>query len=117
MQIEMSDGPWPSDRKTSLLVGGIRYPVGDVSAAELREEALAFAKGLAERRSFCPEFCYEPLFNVEFMDDSFVTYTYRPRFRRSWLWWLGGIKITSQPESISEAIAYLTSYADDLGKS
>jgi len=78
---------------------------------------LAFATGLAERRSFCPEFNYEPLFNVEFVDDSFITYTFRPRFRRSWLWRLGGIKIVSQPESISEAIAYLTSYAGDLAKS
>jgi hypothetical protein len=61
-----------------------------------------------------PSFGYEPLFIVGFEDDQFVAYTYRPRFRHEWLWWLGGLKIASKPESVTEAVAYLTQFATNL---
>lgn len=114
MLIETTDGPWPSDHKTAVIVGGIRYPVGQISAEELRDDVLAFAAGLVERRPFSPEFGCEPLFNVEFMGDAFIAYTWRPRFRGEWLWWLGSNKITSKLEKLEDARAYLSDYAANL---
>jgi hypothetical protein len=114
MLIETTDGPWPSDRKTAVIVGGIRYPVGQISAEELRNDVLAFAAGLAGRRPFTPEFGCEPLFNVEFVDGAFMAYTWRPRFRGEWQGWLGSIKMTSKPEKLDDAVAYLEDYAATL---
>lgn len=114
MLIETSDGPWPSDRKTAVIVGGIRYPVGPIAADELRDDVLAFAAALAERSPFSPEFGYEPLFNVEFEGDAFIAYTWRPRFSGEWLWWLGSIKVASKPEKLDQALAYLADYAASL---
>lgn len=110
MLIETSNGPWPSDRKTAVTVGDIRYPVGQVSNEELRTDILAFVAGLAKRHPFSPEFGYEPLFNVEFVGDAFVAYTWRPRFRGEWLGWLGSVKIASKPENVDDALAYLANY-------
>lgn len=114
MLIETTDGPWPSDRKTAVIVGGIRYPVGRVSSEELRDDVLAFAAGLAERRPFSPEFGCEPLFNVEFVGDAFMAYTWRPRFRGEWLCWLGSIKVASKLEKLDDALRYLKDYAASL---
>jgi len=114
MLIETTDGPWPSDRKTALIIGGIRYPVAYISAEELRANVLAFAAGLAQHRSFSPEFGCEPLFNVEFEGDAFIAYTWRPRVKGQWLWWLGSIKVASKPEKVDDALAYLGSYAASL---
>ena len=114
MLIETTDGPWPSDRKTAVIVGGIRYSVGQISGEELRHDVLAFAAGLAERRPFRPQFGCEPLFNVEFEGDAFVAYTWRPRFKGEWLWWLGSVKIASKPEKIDDALGYLEDHAASL---
>lgn len=114
MLIETTDGPWPSDCKTAVIVGGIRYAVGQISGKELRADVLAFAAGLEERRPFTPEFGCEPLFNVEFVDDAFIAYTWRPRFRGEWLGWLGSIKVASKPERLNDALAYLDHYAASL---
>jgi hypothetical protein len=114
MFIETTDGAWPSDRKTVLIVGGIRYAVGQIARKELRDDVLAFAAGLAERRPFTPEFGCEPLFNVEFVGDAFMAYTWRPRSRGQWLWWLGSIKVASKPEKLDDALAYLNDYAASL---
>ena len=110
MLIETTDGRWPSDRKTAVIVGGTRYPVGQVSDEELRTDILAFVARLAKRQPFSSEFGYEPLFNVEFVGDAFVAYTWRPRFRGEWLWWLGSVKIASKAENVDDALAYLVDY-------
>ncbi len=114
MLIEMSSGQWPSDHNTTLVVGELRYTIGRITADELRADILAFAAGLNQRLPFAPEFGYEPLFNVEFKDDTFVAYSWRPRFKSRWLWWLGGRKIVSRPENLDVTLAYLDAYAIKL---
>lgn len=113
MLIEVEDGP-PFDCLATVTVGDVRYKAGPTYWADLRDDVLAFASGLAAGRPFAPQFGDEPLFNVDFEDDRFVAYTYRPRFRPEWLWWLGGVKVTSTPESVTEAAAYLTQFAANL---
>lgn len=51
---------------------------------------------------------------VAFHEEQFVAYHYRPRFKHEWLWWLGSVKLVSNPESISEAIAYLADFVASL---
>ncbi len=113
MLIGIAEGP-PFDCKAALTVGGIRYDAGPTYQSDLREEVLEFASDLAARRPFVAEFGYEPLFNVDFEGDTFVTYRYRPRFRHRWLSWLGSIRVVSKAENITEATTYLQHFADSL---
>ncbi|MEO7276756.1 MAG: hypothetical protein ABIW33_01885 [Sphingomicrobium sp.] len=111
MFIDTTDSPSPSGRESTVTVGGVRYPLPQTSREALRDDVRAFAAQLAERRPFTPEFGCEPLFNVEFVGDAFVAYTWRPRFRVKWLRWLGNIKVASNPEQLDDALAYLKDYA------
>jgi len=113
MLIEINEGP-PFDISAAVTIGGVRYNAGPTFRADLREDVLAFASGLSAGCPFTPEFGNEPLFNVSFERDQFVTYTYRPRFRRQWLWWLGNTKVLSQPEGVREATDYLKGLAASL---
>jgi hypothetical protein len=119
MLIEVTDPRPPfydplDDCHVTVTVGGIVYNVGETERSELQENLLAFRRGLQGRSPFTPEFAYEPLFNVDFVGDQFVVYTYRPRFKHHRLWWLGSIKVVSEPESVSEATAYLTQFLTSL---
>jgi hypothetical protein len=126
MLIEVTNPKPPFDKPSfdchvTVDVGGIRYDVGPSTRSELREDALAFARGLQERKPFAPEFGYEPLFNVSFEGERFVTFLYRPRFKRHFPWWLGprwllSNKVVSRPESVVEATAYLTQFAANLSQ-
>ena len=121
MLIDVTDTKPPFDRPpfdchAAVTVGGIVYDVGGTERAMLREDARVFARGLQAREPFAPEFGYEPLFNVEFNGDHFVTYRYRQRFKSRW-WpaqWLGMIRVVSRPESVSEATAYLFQFVATL---
>jgi len=124
MLIEIEDAKPPFDRPpfnccATITVGGIVYDVGGTERRLLREDALAFADGLWARVPFRPEFGYEPLFNVAFAGEQFVTFLYQRRFKRHFPWWLGpgwllSKKVTSRPETVAEAIAYLTQFAASL---
>jgi hypothetical protein len=119
MRIEVTDAkpPFhrpPFDCQATVEVGGIRYNVGPSTLSELREDALGLARGLQERKPFAPEFGCEPLFNVSFEGEQFVTFLYRPRLGPGFAWlprWLIGRKVVSRPESVAEATDYLNRFA------
>lgn len=105
----------PFDCQAAVEVGGTRYNVGPSTLSELREDALAFARGLQEQKPFAPEFGCEPLFNVRFEGEQFVTFLYRPRLGPGFAWlprWLISKKVVSRPESVAEATAYLNRFAE-----
>ncbi len=109
----------PFDCHASVEVGRIRYEVGPTARSDLREDALAFAHRLQERQPFAPEFGHEPLFNVDFDGEQFVTFLYQRRLKRHFPWWIGprwllSKKVASAPESVAEATAYLSRFAANL---